>query len=205
MKEGKLPGHWSELNDVAAVEDMLTNSLSRHWVTCQKYVWFCIEIHCPDVTVEVKEEMVQDVCKSVWKGLSGFRWQSKPTTWIARIAENRTKDWYRQKEKRDKTGSLEDLLEKHDGEVLTMMSSSLEEEILYKERAEEVKTWIEEFMRLEFSPKNYERNKEIGYLHILEGLNYQEIAQKLGISSAVVGTVLRPLIAYLSDKENSAE
>jgi DNA-directed RNA polymerase specialized sigma24 family protein len=68
---------------------------------------------------------------------------------------------------------------------------------LLMERHREVQAWLHEYLQ---QHANQARNERILQMVLYDGYSNKEAAQLLGISEAVVGTVVRPAREYLQQK-----
>jgi RNA polymerase sigma-70 factor (ECF subfamily) len=125
------------------------------------------------------EDVTQEIFIKVNQALSGFRGESKLSTWIYRIATNAALDRmhssaYKQKASTIAEGSDDDLEEQNiwTGEKVPV----LEWQVVRKEMGECIQDYIRKL------PENY---RSVLALSELEGLSNQEVADILGVT---VGT-----------------
>jgi RNA polymerase sigma-70 factor (ECF subfamily) len=116
------------------------------------------------------EEVTQDVFYRVLKGLSGFKGESKLSSWLYRITQNlslnRIRDQRRERE--DTVGLPEDLVSS---------APAPEKEYEKKEAAEAVNSL----------PDRYRKALELYYS---DGLSYKEIAEEMGVPINTVKTLI---------------
>src|SRR5713101_8315248 len=79
---------WPGLDEKAVVEEMLSNSDSKHWSECCDFIRKLINIRYSSHPPDLREEAVQETMYSVKKGLHTFCYKSKLTTWLTSIARN---------------------------------------------------------------------------------------------------------------------
>ncbi|MFL5661981.1 MAG: sigma-70 family RNA polymerase sigma factor [Ktedonobacteraceae bacterium] len=198
MTKGNSHNQWSELNDVAVIEAMLMNSDSVHWEKCSEYIRYFIEKQFSSLLPHLKDEIVQETMLSVHKGLSSFRYKSKCTTWLASIARNRAIDTLRRQEDiTQREVHPADPLEKHEDGPMSSITNpprTPEEIALTHERMRETFAAIEVFLKRH---ANYERNRQILQMILLDGYSYEETAQILGVPAPIVGYVARSARNYL--------
>jgi RNA polymerase sigma-70 factor (ECF subfamily) len=115
------------------------------------------------------DDLVQETYLRAWRGFGRFRGESRPTTWIVRIALNVSRNWERS---RRPAVPLSEVAELPSGSGLVVGEAAIREAY---ERA---------LARL--SPEQ----RSVFLLHEARGLSYQEVADALGCP---VGTVMSRL------------
>ncbi|GAC1407492.1 MAG: hypothetical protein NVSMB49_27490 [Ktedonobacteraceae bacterium] len=201
MIEDKPRNQWSKLNDTQVVEAMLMNTDSEYWETCREFIRCFIEKQFSNLLPYLKDEAVQETTLAVHRGLSAFRHQSKFTTWLASIARHRAIDGLRrQADITQWEVHSENLPEGYEdgteGSAINMTRTP-EEIALTCERIRETFAALEEFLQMHAKS---DRNKQILQMVLLDGRDYEETAQILGINAPVVGYVARSARDYLHQK-----
>lgn len=115
-------------------------------------------------------DLSQEIFLKVYKNLKSFREESSLKTWIMKIAINHVKDFFKAK----RNFTMEVPSDDEDQEMLPELVlddfTSIEDEILVERALSNLKEW----------------EKEILVLYYMEGFEYHEIAEILGIP---IGTV----------------
>ncbi len=118
------------------------------------------------------EEVVADVIFEVWRSADKFRGESQVSTWIFGIAHFKTIRAARQKRNSERMSSSDEVLESH-----AHQGRNPEESLAARQqlrRARRVLASLPAGLR------------EAGEMAILEGLSYDEIANRLGITEGAV-------------------
>lgn len=198
----QLHHQWSRLNDEAAVRTMLTDENCMYWTICWDFVRFNIEQKFFTLDIDLKEDAVQETTLLIYRKLSSFRGESKLTTWLLSLIYRSTVSVIRQQPKMiveiylgELSENSEDSLEK----VMTTHPLTPEEIVSQREELREACSLIEEFLQ-KHRPGNIERNKRIMILY-MQGYNYEEIAEKLGIHAPIVGNIVRTIRKCLKQKQ----
>lgn len=129
---------------------------------------------------ESRQDLFQEISIQVWKSVPNFRKESAVTTWLYRVALNTAIRW-NQKEKKHQNrqqdlADYEHLLEKK------------------KEKTDPRLDWLyEEISRLD------EIDRSLCLL-MLDGFNYREMSDILGISESNVGVKIYRIKKYLIEK-----
>jgi len=200
MTESKFHKEWFTLNDKAVIEEMRKDRNSEHWKTCNEYICYYVEKQFPNLLPELRQEATQESIVSVFKGLSGFRFDSKLITWLTNIARNRAIDAWRRQNSVTKEISMDDLPEGHESDIekaVILKPRTPEEMLLAQEQEKELLALLEAFLQ---EHSKAERNREILRMAMFEGLKHEEIAEKLNINAPVVGHVVRSARRYLCEK-----
>lgn len=130
------------------------------------------------------EEIVQDVFLALWSQRKSLQLKTSLSSYLFGIARNKVYEVIRQKLQNELIAAY--ILEQRPEYVLVT-----EEEILYNdlnERLNQLLTGIPQ------------RRREIFLLNRKEGLSYQEISKKLGITENTVDTQIRHALNYLRNK-----
>ena len=138
------------------------------------------------------EEVAQEVFLKVYRGLPAFRAESSFSTWLYRITVNTCKNELRRRSRQptllDPDGSTElaEVLESLG--VLLPTEPSLEEVVIARQERDAIQEMLN---RLSLT------DREALILRDVQGLNYQEIAEVLGIGlSAAKMRVRRARLAF---------
>ena len=130
---------------------------------------------------ETINDLFQEVTLNLWKGFPRFRGESKPTTWIYRIAVNTCVSWLRSSNRRPQTVPL----------TLSMTDLMTDEQ--EKENLRELYALINRLGKLERAL----------ILLWLEERSYEEIAEILDISVTNVGVRINRIKAKLKVMSNN--
>jgi len=148
------------------------------------------------------EDVAQEVFFQVYKSVKKFRQEAKLSTWIYRIAVNRSLNSIRDRKRFGWLRSLSSLLEGERQQVTNLPASNSDQPdaaLEKKEQNEKVQKAIDSL------PK---RQKTAFLLHKYEGLSYQEIAEIMQWSLSSVESLIhrakanlkKKLIHYLEEK-----
>jgi len=118
------------------------------------------------------EDLYQEILIQIWHSLEGFQGQSKVSTWIYRIAFN-TAITYSNKNRKTQNKKEEIHTQTHNIESGDTQSNEAKLDLLYK-AINELKKDYRALILLQ-----------------LEGYDYEEIAQVMGISKNLVGVKLK--------------
>ena len=130
---------------------------------------------------ETINDLFQEVTLNLWKGFPRFRGESKPTTWVYRIAVNTCVSWLRSSNRRPQTVPL----------TLSMTDLMTDEQ--EKENLRELYALINRLGKLERAL----------ILLWLEEQSYEEIAEILDISVTNVGVRINRIKAKLKVMSNN--
>ena len=130
---------------------------------------------------ETINDLFQEVTLNLWKGFPRFRGESKPTTWVYRIAVNTCVSWLRSSNRRPQTVPL----------TLSMTDLMTDEQ--EKENLRELYALINRLGKLERAL----------ILLWLEEKSYEEIAEILDISVSNVGVRINRIKAKLRKMSNN--
>ena len=134
-----------------------------NWLSEHKGIFFKI-VRSYAFTPHDQDDLFQEIALQVWRSIPDFRHQSKPSTWIYRVALFTATTWKRREKKQPETQSLTET-------VLTMTDQPRDERL----------EWLyEQIAKLD------EIDRSICLL-MLEGYGYREIAELIGISTSSVG------------------
>jgi len=136
-----------------------------------------------------QDDLFQDVLLQVWSSIPAFRGEAKETTWIYRVAFNTALAW-RRGERRRREGHETFL--KFD--VSPQSQPSHAEALPEQEIVEQLYTAIRQLPKVDAS---------LALMH-LDGLNYSEMAEVLGISENYIGVKLNRIRQQLAEKMKGA-
>lgn len=134
--------------------------------------------------IEDAEDVAQDVFIEVFRSVSGFRGDSKLSTWIYRIAVNRSINYLRDHKRRSNLKSLD--------ETVDSSKSAISE--LFYESASDPQKEMENIQRskiLYAAIDTLSKNQRIAFtLNKYEGLSYKEISEIMGLSISSVESLM---------------
>ena len=130
---------------------------------------------------ETINDLYQEVVLNLWKGFPQFRGDSKPMTWVYRIAVNTCVSWLRSSSRRPQTLSL------------TLSMNDLFADEQEKENLRELYALINRLSKLERAL----------ILLWLEDRSYDEIAEILDLSTSNVGVRINRIKAKLKRMSNN--
>jgi RNA polymerase sigma-70 factor, ECF subfamily len=117
------------------------------------------------------DDLLQEILLQVWMSLPSFREQSKPTTWLYRVALNTALGWKRQESRRRRAIPLD---------VQQEIAAECGEDSSRQESLEQLYGAI----------RRLEPAKRALVLLYLDGLSYADMAEVTGISESNVGVRL---------------
>lgn len=134
--------------------------------------------------IEDAEDVAQDVFIEVFRSVSGFRGDSKLSTWIYRIAVNRSINYLRDHKRRSNLKSLD--------ETVDSSKSAISE--LFYESASDPQKEMENIQRskiLYAAIGTLSKNQRIAFtLNKYEGLSYKEISEIMELSISSVESLI---------------
>lgn len=134
--------------------------------------------------IEDAEDVAQDVFIEVFRSVSGFRGDSKLSTWIYRIAVNRSINYLRDHKRRSNLKSLD--------ETVDSSKSAIGE--LFYESASDPQKEMENIQRskiLYAAIDTLSKNQRIAFtLNKYEGLSYKEISEIMELSISSVESLM---------------
>jgi RNA polymerase sigma-70 factor, ECF subfamily len=133
------------------------------------------------------EEIVQNVFMAVWYQRKTIRISTSFSSYLFGITRHMVYDLIQQKIRHE--AFVEYFLEQN-----KEYDINTEDDVLFHELSEEVQRLMLDLPQ---------RRREIFILSRMEGLSYQEISKKLGISENTVDTQIRHALRYLRDKISS--
>jgi RNA polymerase sigma factor (sigma-70 family) len=197
--------HWPGPHEKQVVTEMLENHDSEHWEKCNELMRWLILGQANKLSVvlsaDLVDEILQNTMTSIVIHLPHFRFESKLTTWLMPIAYSRTIDALRMRSRDSRAISPpNNSLEEEENEVITRIheiAATVEDECITNEELREVLAEIEIYINSHAKP---ERNRRIAEMVLLEGHTLEEVAQEVGVSSAVASYVIRSLRRHLREK-----
>jgi len=151
------------------------------WLNQHKGIFFTI-VRSYAFTPHDQDDLFQEIALQVWKSIPDFRGESKPSTWIYRVALYTATAWVRNEKKQLQTEPITNV--EH---TLTMKTQPNDERL----------DWLyEQIGQLEPIDRSV-------CLLLLDGFSYKEIAALLGISASNVGVKIHRIKQHL--RQNSEE
>ena len=145
------------------------------WLHLHKGIIFKV-VRANAFNLHDQEDLFQEIALQLWKSIPDFRGESKPSTWIYRVAFYVASTWVRSEKKRPLTHSL--AASEH---TLTMSDHPRDERL----------DWLyAQIGQLDPIDRSV-------CLLMLDGYSYKEIADLLGISSSNVGVKIHRIKQYL--------
>ncbi|MFK7804048.1 MAG: RNA polymerase sigma factor [Anaerolineae bacterium] len=153
------------------------------WLDQHKGIFFKI-VRAYAFNLHDQDDLFQEISLQVWKSIPDFRGDSKPSTWIYRVALFTASTWVRQEKKRPSDQPLADV--EH---TLTMADSGVQDSRL---------DWLyEQIGQLDPIDRSI-------CLLMLDGFSYKEIASLVGISDSNVGVKIHRIKQTLSARKPHA-
>ncbi|UMB54625.1 RNA polymerase sigma factor [Lutibacter sp. A64] len=126
------------------------------------------------------EDITQEVFIKVYESIKNFNYQSKLSTWLYRIAVNKSLNFIRDNKKRNIFNSIDNIFNKN-----TKYEQQIEEPTSIEEESDSIK--IKRLNILRESIQLLPENQKIAFiLHKYEEISYQEIAEIMNVSLASV-------------------
>jgi len=201
MTEGS-PNHtWPGADDKVVVEEMLRDPTSEQWYECHIFVRGCVQMQGNTISLDDREDIVQDVMMRIHKSLHTFVYRCKLTTWIFGIVHNRITDFHR---KSVRTRSFKATLPDHHDEIDHEGDTFIARSVLTPEEAcinqidlERAIVALNEYLS---NHKHEERNRRILEMALFEGHSHIEAALAVGCSAPVASHVVREAQRYVREK-----
>lgn len=153
------------------------------WLNLHKGILFKI-IRAYAFNPNDQDDLFQEISLQVWKSIPEFRNESKPSTWIYRVALYTATVWARKEKTRPPTQPLADV--EH---ALTVTDRPRDE------RSE----WLyQQIGQLEPVDRSI-------CLLLLDGFSYREMSEMLGISESNVGVKVHRIKQYLIERSKEME
>ena len=153
------------------------------WISQHKGIMFKI-IRAYAFTPNDADDLFQEISLQVWRSIPEFRGESKPSTWIYRVALYTATVWVRKEKTQPPTQPLADV--EH---ALTVTNRPRDE------RSE----WLyQQIGQLEPIDRSV-------CLLLLDGFSYKEMAEILGISESNVGVKVHRIKQYLIERSKEIE
>jgi RNA polymerase sigma-70 factor (ECF subfamily) len=157
------------------------DEIFREWADEFKGVIYKIA-HAYARTPEDREDLVQEIFYQVWASIPSFKGNSRPSTWIYRVALNSALTWQRKDRRRPRSFDVAALA----SEPATDQSKDLENRELVQQLYKAIYTFSKVDCALA--------------LMYLNGLKYAEVAEILGISESNVAVRLNRIRKRLSEQ-----
>lgn len=135
-------------------------------------------------SIEDAEDITQEVFIEVYRSVNNFNEQSGLSTWIYRIAVNKSLDFLRAKKRKKRFGFLAQLFNSETGEVLHEVSHFDHPGVILenKERTQFL------FKAINKLPEN---QKTAFLLHKIEGFSQKEIAKIMNLSEKAIESLIQ--------------
>lgn len=131
-----------------------------------------------------QDDLFQEISLQLWKSISDFRGESKPSTWMYRVALYTATVWVRKEKKRPPT------------QPLTDVERTL---IVTNHPRDERSDWLyEQISQLEPIDRSV-------CLLLLDGFSYKEMAEMLGISESNIGVKVHRIKRHLIQESKDME
>lgn len=129
------------------------------------------------------EDVAQEVFIEVYRSIHKFRADAKLSTWLYRIAVNKSIDFLRKKKRKSWLGSIQGMFESEDkvNAIADKRQPNPQKALEQSERREILQSAIDKLTE----------NQRIAFtLHKFEGLSYKEIAAIMGLSISAVESLM---------------
>lgn len=153
------------------------------WLRSHKGILFKI-VRAYAFTAHDREDLFQEISLQLWKSIPDFRGESKPSTWIYRVALYSACTWVRKEKKRPPTQPLAEV-----EQTLKMTTQPRDERL----------EWLYEQIAL------LEPIDRSVCLLLLDGFSYKEMASMLGISESNVGVKIHRIKRHLLRQSKEKE
>lgn len=153
------------------------------WLSQHKGIVFKI-VRAYAFNLNDQDDLFQEISLQLWQSIPEFRGESKPSTWIYRVALYTATVWVRKEKKRPPTRPLVDI----------------EHTLTVSEQPRDEKTdWLyDQIGQLEPIDRSV-------CLLLLDGFSYREMANILGISESNVGVKVHRIKKYLIERSKEVE
>lgn len=148
------------------------------WLKQHKGIFFKV-VRAYAFNIHDQDDLFQEIALQVWKSIPDFRGDSKPSTWIYRVALFTALTWTRQERKQPPTESIADAPQ-------ALMPQEAEQD-------ERIGWLYEQIAQLEPIDRSI-------CLLMFEGFRYREMAEMLGISESNVGVRVHRIKQQLQRK-----
>jgi RNA polymerase sigma-70 factor, ECF subfamily len=138
------------------------------------------------------EDIAQDVFVGIFRSIQSFRADSKLSTWIYRIAVNKSINWVRRQKRQKWLSPLEELITgKHETEIISDPTSLPSSELENRQRQHKI------HIAMDTLPEN----QRIAFtLNKNEGLSYHEISEVMNLSLSGVESLIHRAKVNLQKK-----
>ena len=153
------------------------------WLNDHKGIFFKI-VRSYAFTPHDQDDLFQEIALQVWRSIPDFRGESKPSTWIYRVALFTASAWVRQEKRRPNTSDLDAV-----AHTLRMSDEPRDERL----------DWLyDQIGQLDPIDRSV-------CLLMLEGFSYKEMANLLGISESNVGVKIHRIKRHLVRKSKEID
>lgn len=164
------------------MDERKQKQIFNEWLNRHKGIMFKI-IRAYAFSLHDQEDLFQEISLQLWQSIPDFRGESKPSTWIYRVALYTATVWVRKERTRPPTQPLAEV--EH---ALTMSD----------QRRDGRSQWLyEQIGQLEPIDRSV-------CLLLLDGFSYKEMAEILGISESNVGVKVHRIKQYLIQESKEA-
>lgn len=165
------------------MDELTQKKIFDEWLSQHKGILFKI-IRAYAFNPHDQDDLFQEISLQVWKSIPEFRNESKPSTWIYRVALYTATVWVRKEKTRPSTQPFAEV--EHTLRVTDRQRD---------ERSEWLYQQIGELEPIDRSV----------CLLLLDGFSYREMAKMLGISESNVGVKVHRIKKYLIEKSKEIE
>lgn len=153
-------------------------AIFESWLAEHKGILFKI-IRAYAFTAHDRDDLFQEIALQLWRSIPDFRGESKPSTWIYRVALFAATVWLRGEKKEPPADPLFDM-----EQTLLPTTEPLDERLI----------WLyEQIGKLEPVDRSL-------CLLLLEGFSYKEMADMVGISQNNVGVKIHRIKKFLQEQ-----
>jgi RNA polymerase sigma factor (sigma-70 family) len=189
------------IDDKLVVEEMLRDNSSGQWHECYVLVVRLVQQKAHNISMNHRQDIVQDAMMRIHKYLSTFKFQCSLKTWIHSIVHSCVIDDYR---KSNRTGHLtvplsdpQDDFELDSDMPVATLSRAVEDECIIRDELHKAFVALLEYVSRH---SNKERNRKILHLVLFENRSLEDTARAVGCSAPVVGYIVRSAQRYVREK-----
>lgn len=165
------------------MDERTQRQIFDEWLSQHKGILFKI-IRAYAFNPHDQDDLFQEISLQVWKSIPEFRNESKPSTWIYRVALYTATVWVRKEKTRPPTQPF--------AEMEHVLSTT------DRQRDERSEWLYQQIGQLEPIDRSV-------CLLLLDGFSYKEMATMLGISESNVGVKVHRIKKYLIERSEEAE
>lgn len=138
------------------------------------------------------EDISQDIFIEIFRSIQNFREDSKLSTWIYRIAVNKSINWVRRQKRQKWLSPMEELISgKHETEIISAPVSLPSSELENRQKQQ----------KLQLAMDTLPENQRIAFtLNKYEELSYQEISEVMNLSLSGVESLIHRAKVNLQKK-----